>query len=241
LLSGLISVNPVLKREKVINSLLKFGLIFAIPISIFILFSSSLLNLFNIKMEPYYVPGYRTKGFYEIAKKVENLKKEIDPDAIVIANRYQDAAILSWYLEGQPFVKSFNIMQKNQYNLWSSPSKGKNYLLVHIQENTCEKSFVFFQPYLELMFDSIREFPEEDITYDGATIKRYQVWYLQNYKKEWSTGLQNYLREDYLNVLLPSLTLNKEIKVDKDLFQKGVNMMSSYHNRAGEVDCKIFK
>jgi hypothetical protein len=241
LLAHLIQEKPIQKIDIWILRLVQIGFFFALPLGIYTLYSAKITEIFHLKMEPHFIPEYKAKGFTQIAKEVQELKTQIDPDGIIVANRYQDAAILSWNLPSQPFITSINIMQKNQYNLWPSMQKGKNYFLVHIQENTCEKSFIFFQPYLERMFDSVQEFPEKDIILSGNVLKRYQVWYLKNYRQEWHLDIIEFLEEGYLNSLLPNLTINKEFKGEKALFEKGINLLNSYYQRPGETNCKIFQ
>ena len=216
------------------------GLIPAVLLDVISFYSIPISKLVPM-LDPHYIIGYRQDGFKEIAERVEELRQKKDPSAEMIANRYQDAAILSWYLPNQPTVVSINIMQKNQYNLWESIEKGKNYFLVHIQEKTCQKSFVFFQPYLKFMFEDIEEYPEVDILRDGKVIKRYQVWYLKNYQKSWALPVSEYLGRKLPVSLIHNLAGVNPYEMKDPIENVGIELFTNYMDREGEVECSFIK
>jgi hypothetical protein len=204
-------------------------------------YSIPIAKLIPINLDPHYIIGYRQDGFKEIIERVEDFKNKKDPSAQIVANRYQDASIASWYLKDQPFIVSLNIMQKNQYNLWPSIEKGKNYFLIHIQEKTCQKSFVFFQPYLKFMFEEVEEFPETDIIRDGKTIKRYQVWYLKNYRKDWALPVSEYLGRKLPVSLIHNLAGVHPYEMKDPINEIGIELFTNYMDREGEVECSFIK
>lgn len=222
----------------------QIGIFFALLFNVFSFFSIPIVKLFNIPLEPYSVPGYRQTGFREAAEEIRKLRDKTDPNAEIIANKYQDAAILSWFLSGQPFVQSLNIMQKNQYNYWLHLEKGKNYFLGFIEDKTCEKSFIFFQSYLELMFEEVKEFPEQDIIIDGKTVKRYQAWHLKNFRESWAEKSFNYMENGMVYAYMPVL-LNpgstSDSKESSANFTKALELLNSYYSRKGETECSIFR
>ncbi|HNF25289.1 MAG TPA: glycosyltransferase family 39 protein [Leptospiraceae bacterium] len=222
----------------------QIGTFFALFFNVFSFFSVPIVKLFNIPLETYSVPGYRQAGFREAAEEIRKLRDRTDPNAEIIANKYQDAAILSWFLPGQPFVQSLNIMQKNQYNYWLRLEKGKNYFLGFIEDKTCEKSFIFFQSYLELMFEEVKEFPEQDILVDGKTVKRYQAWYLKNFRESWAEKSFNYMENGMVYAYMPVLLSAAGASDSKDSsanFTKALELLNSYYSRKGEIECSIFR
>ncbi|MBP7283758.1 MAG: glycosyltransferase family 39 protein [Leptospiraceae bacterium] len=229
------------KYAKLFRYTIFIGLIPALLLDVLSFYSVPISKLSPINLDPHYIIGYRHDGFKEIIEKVDELRQKKDPTAEIIANRYQDASIASWYLPGQPFSVSINIMQKNQYNLWNSIEKGKNYFLIHIQEKTCQKSFVFFQPYLKFMFEEMEEFPEMDIIRDGKTIKRYQVWYLKNYKKSWAVPASEFIGRKLPVSLIHNLAGTSPYQMKDPITDIGFELFTNYMDREGEVECSFIK
>lgn len=63
-------------------------------------------------------PIYRIRGWEEIAKEVDRIRKEKNIKNVA-ANTYQIASILSFYLPQKEFVPSLNInSRRNQFDLW---------------------------------------------------------------------------------------------------------------------------
>lgn len=125
--------------------------------------------------------------------------------------------------------------------MWESIEKGKNYFLVHIQEKTCQKSFVFFQPYLKFMFEDIEEYPEVDILRDGKVIKRYQVWYLKNYQKSWALPVSEYLGRKLPVSLIHNLAGVNPYEMKDPIENVGIELFTNYMDREGEVECSFIK
>lgn len=227
-------------EDKIYSNIIKWGIIPVLILNLYGFYSAEIISLFKIKLDSHFIPGYRDRGFKEISDNLQILKNELDKDAFTIANRYQDAAILSWYGENQKFVPSINILQKNQYNHWNQLEVGKNYFLVYIQENTCEKSFTFFTPYLKFMFDEVQNFEEREIIENGIVIKRYQIWYLKNYKHSWSTPIHEFISNKLIEELMPNLKGKIPYKMKNPMKAEDISMLTNYLDKKGETQCSIF-
>jgi hypothetical protein len=225
------------------NKLFLEGLMIALILDLFSVFSIPISKTLNLSIDPYYILGTRNLGFQEIADEVNQIQKEKYPDSKIITNRYQDAAILSWYLPEKPFINSFNILQKNQYNYWYDMEYGKDYILVYIQEKTCAKSFIFFQPILAQMFEKVEEHPEKDIYVDGYLVKRMQFWYLKNYQKNWAEDISDLLQHQMVQKGMVVGLKNKEetgeFKRDKMDQFSGIGLIKGYLERSGEMGCSF--
>lgn len=219
------------------------GLMIALILDLFSVLSIPISKTLNLSIDPYYILGTRNLGFQEIAAEVTQIQKEKYPDSKIITNRYQDAAILSWYLPDKPFTNSVNILQKNQYNYWYDMEYGKDYLLVYIQEKTCAKSFIFFQPILAQMFEKIEEYPEKDIYVDGYLVKRMQLWYLKNYQKNWADDISELLQHQMVQEgMVVGLKNNEETeKFQRDKMDQfsGIGLIKGYLERSGEMECSF--
>lgn len=184
------------------------------------------------------VPQMRLAGYRDVIRAVDRERRKIDPSAQLITNRYQDAAIASFHLEGQPFTGSLNILQRNQYNYWPSVEKGKNYVLFIVQENTCEKAMVFFQPVLAFMFEEVKEFPEQEIMKDGVAVKRYQMWYLKNYRRDWKEFFHFYIVGAAIFEFMPNLRgFGTDITSLQSMNNLQNFMSQSYYSRKGNLQC----
>jgi hypothetical protein len=87
------------------NKLFLEGLMIALILDLFSVLSIPISKTLNLSIDPYYILGTRNLGFQEIAEEVTQIQKDKYPDSKIITNRYQDAAILSWYLPEKPFIK----------------------------------------------------------------------------------------------------------------------------------------
>ncbi len=225
------------------NKLFLEGLMIALILDLFSVLSIPISKTLNLSIDPYYILGTRNLGFQEIADEVTQIQKEKYPDSRVITNRYQDAAILSWYLPDKPFINSINILQKNQYNYWYDMEYGKDYILVYIQEKTCAKSFIFFQPILAQMFEKIEEYPEKDIYVEGYLVKRFQIWYLKNYQKNWAEDISELLQHQMVQggmvVGLKNQEETEKFKRDKMDQFSGIGLIKGYLERSGEMECSF--
>ncbi|MBE7413183.1 MAG: glycosyltransferase family 39 protein [Leptospiraceae bacterium] len=227
------------KSGTVFDKLVYAGFALAILIDAFFLFPGAVGKTLNLKNYSIPNPVERYKGYKEAVTEIQNFKNLKHPDSILIANRYQDAAIASWYIKNQPFVQSLNILQKNQYTYWSKMEKGKDYLLFYIQENTCEKSFVFFQPLLESMFEEVIEYPEKEIVMDGMSVKRYQIWYGKNYKQDWATTFFSPLNNQIIFLHSQGL-IGEESKGNSKSQKRLIEAVQSYLLGKGEINCSVF-
>lgn len=227
------------RLQKFFKILIYSGILVAFIFGILSKWSGQIVRYTSIQIPPHINTEYKNKGFKEIISIVQDRQKKLDPNAIIIANRYQDASIASFYLSEQPRIMSMNILQKNQYNYWNQMKPGKNYLLFYIQENVCEKSFIFFQPLLKVMFENVQEFPEEDLVIDNKTIKRYQIWYLKNYKESWGIAATDFFGQELREMYFPHL--KDWTKPQKpNLFQSMiVNSVINYMQRKGSFSCDL--
>ena len=196
---------PVLWMRRAYDSLYALGLVFVIVFDLFILFSVSLTAYMPGNVQPFWIPGNRVRGFREAIAVVEADRRKTDPTAAVATNRYQDAALASWYMDGQPFVTSMNILQKNQYSFWPGLERGKNYYIFAIQENTCEKAALFWGPILKYMFEEVHPMPERDIVLDGVIVKRVNAFHAKNFQNNWDGQLAEYLNERVVLDFMPNL------------------------------------
>jgi 4-amino-4-deoxy-L-arabinose transferase-like glycosyltransferase len=219
---------------------------FMVLMNTFSIFSIQIYESYNLTLNPHFVPGYRADGFLEIVQKIEEFRNSNFPNAQIIANRYQDAAIASWHSKDKPFINSLNILQKNQYNHWMKLNKGQDYILLYIEEKPCQKSFIFFQPYLEWMFESVKEFPEEEIVRNGKVIKRYQIWYLKNYLQSWVNPVNEVLLKTIIkDSLLVGLKSKSETQDENSFFKNkkpiDLTIIDNYLKRKGELECSFFQ
>jgi hypothetical protein len=231
------------KTSKIIHSTIGIGIGLAILMNSAVFFGKEISVAFRGKIEPYFTPQYRFAGYKEAILAIQKFQNENAKDYELISNKYQDSSIASWYLEGNPYVPSMNLLQKNQFSYYPSIQKGGNYLLFHIQENTCEKSFVIYKPSLEYMFEKVEQFPEQDIILDGYVVKRYQIWKLTNFKKRWEPVFLDLLQTTLLDLFLPTLTIPKDGKFTPDSKDtiKGLEMFYDlYLSKGGSEECSAY-
>ncbi len=238
-LSILISKDKIFE-DKIYSNLMRWGLLPVLILNLYSFYSVEIISFFKIKLDSHFIPGYRDRGFKEISENLKTLKYQIDKNANTIANRYQDAAILSWYEESQKFVPSINILQKNQYNHWNKLEVGKNYFLIFIQENTCVKSPTFFTPYLKFMFEEVKNFEEKEIMENGIVIKRYQIWYLKNYKRVWSIPIQEFISNRLIEELMPNLKGKNPYVMKNPMKAEDISILTDYLDKKGETQCRLF-
>lgn len=186
------------------------------------------------------VPQMRLAGYKDVVMAVEEQRKKTDPTAQLMTNRYQDAAIAAFHLPGQPHVGSLNILQRNQYNYWPSVEKNRNYFVFIVQENTCEKAMFFFQPVLAYMFEEVTAFPEQEILKDGVPVKRYQTWYVKNFRRDWKQYFQYYMLGAAIFEFMPNLRGYGTDVTSADSMGKLSDFMTdSYFSRRGNVKCEF--
>lgn len=229
-----------LARKKWYRNLLTAGIGIALLLNLIVSFSGPLAGLSKKRIEPYWIPAYRTAGYSDIARRVEEAMQQYSVKQVA-ANRYQDAAILSFYLKGQPYVPSANIMQQNQYSYWKGLEKGKSYVFVQIQENTCEKSPGFLGPVLSGLFEETVTLPEKEIIKDGYVVKRYQIFIARNYEKGWDAGLARYMREGAIYDIMPNLRgYSSGENQQQALSEITAAYEALFLSRKGRVSCDFF-
>ena len=182
--------NRLRRRLRLI---LLIGFVPALALSSFALFSGSIVGLLPFRPATFLVPGYKVLGYDSIMREVGEIRQKIDPGAGLATNRYQDAAIATWWSPEHEYVPSLNILQRNQYSYWPYIQKGKNYFILFIQENPCLKTPGFFKIALEEMFADLKELPEKEIIRNGVAVKRYHLYYARNFKKHWDGDLLDYV------------------------------------------------
>ena len=228
------------KHARAVVFLLWAGFPFALGLDLFTLYSAQIARISPVKLDTNWLPGYRTVGYGQILREVAEEMEKRDPEAALVTNRYLDAAIASWHLEGRPFVRSINIFQRNQYNYWPTPlSKGKDYFVLFIQENTCRKAEIFFEPVLMYMFEEVEAYPERSVMRDGREVKRYQLWHARNYRRHWQEPLLEYVNRGAILDMMPNLRGKSTGQTDPEnvaLLQEMVKNM--YLARKGSLNCR---
>jgi hypothetical protein len=229
-----------LLKNQLLKQLVIYGFVVSISLNFVSMFLYEIKNFLGIKINSYYTSA-RFKGYKEVIREVEVFQKEKHPSSILITNRYQDASIGSWYIQGQPHVNSINILFKNQYNHWNQMELGKDYLIYYIQENSCEKPLTMFDIVLSDMFDELTTYPEKEIVINGEVLKRYQVWYGKGYKKAWEDAffepLNSSLWFAYSGGMYSVTNPDKYKENQSKIFQS----IRSYLSSSGEVKCKVFQ
>lgn len=216
------------------------GIIFCLVFAFIIIYAETLMSLTGMKIPSKLLPSSKYIGYRQAFSEIEQLRKEKHPQAIIIANKYQDAALASWYLSAKPFVNSFNILQKNHYTYFQKFQPGEDYLLFYIQEKVCEKAPVFILPLLESMFDSVKEYPEREVIVDGRVVKRYIVWYGEGYRKHWSEAFFTHFNPHILAIYSQGLTERPKIDAsDKQRQQKLIETIMTYFSRKGDMECSV--
>ena len=91
------------------------------------------------------------------------------------------------------------------------------------------------------MFEEMEEFPEMDIIRDGKTIKRYQVWYLKNYKKSWAVPASEFIGRKLPVSLIHNLAGTSPYQMKDPITDIGFELFTNYMDREGEVECSFIK
>ncbi len=96
-------------------------------------------------------PTAPAHGWPELAREIEKMRTRIDPyhHLAVCANRYQDAALLAFYLPDHPRTFALNVATRdNQYSLWPQrkPPPSTKVIFLHSVDDpylttVCERSF----------------------------------------------------------------------------------------------------
>ncbi len=104
-----------------------------------------------IHLPPQSDPAAQSRGWRELARQVDAVRIRIDPVRArpVCVNRYQEAALLAFYLPGHPRTFTLNFESRdNQYSLWPErrPQSRADVIFIHPADNLhltdlCEKNF----------------------------------------------------------------------------------------------------
>ena len=217
------------------------GSVFTLALDTLAYFSVPIVKALGIKVESYFVPGYRPVGFAEAAQAAARHRDEQLPGAgLAAANRYQDAAIASWHLPGQPFIPSINVMQRNQYNYWPGLERGRDYIVFYIHEKTCERSEVLLAPMLGFMFEDVEELSEQDVLVDGVAVKRYQLFVARNYRRSWEDIVYNYFVRRSIQDMMPNLRgYYSEVDTKQGQADAMLKLQQMRNSRLGGSGCGI--
>ncbi len=208
------------------------------------------LGLFSLQVLPVLpdgfpvktLPGLQTEGYEEIVNKVVKLRSELDPEAGIAANRYQDAAIASWYLRGHEDVDSINILQKNQYSFWNIMQTGRNYFIFHVNEDQCDAPPILLEPVLKYMFGKVSMLEEGKISYNGIVHKNYMIWHAVDYRRPWDTMLLEYINKRAIFDMMPNMNMynTEDKRAKKTGNQDVVQMMARFamlKKESGKEQC----
>ena len=104
----------------------------------------------------------------------------------VAANRYQDAAMLAWHLQGHPDVHSLNVAgRRNQYELWAVlPARitaGDAVLLV-LPEAADDPPAVQL---LREHFDTVEPGPLVPQFHRERPVRTHRLWLLRGWRGSW--------------------------------------------------------
>lgn len=228
-------IRPILK--KIYICFLLLGFVPVLFMNVYPFYGHKMISLVSKDIPPGILIQYRTAGYRQMIANIDKLRQRVDPNAKIVANRYQDAAIAHWYLPDHEYVASINIAQKNQYSYWPSMKKGKNYFLFVSRNDTTMETDPGLPLWLELMFEKVEEFPSETIQYNGYPVKKYKVYYAQNLKVHWYEVLALYLDRIAILQFMPSMRgYDKGLK--KSINNSGTKKIMSLMHRNKECSQK---
>ncbi|MFM2139875.1 MAG: hypothetical protein RLZZ25_140 [Gemmatimonadota bacterium] len=128
-------------------------------------------------------PVNQAHGWAELATALA-----VPPNTAVAANRYQDAAMLTFHLPGQPLVSALNLGSRpNQFDLWprfAETARPGDSLLVVLG---VPRDGEIPAPITALLdhFESVRAGAELPLRRDGREIGRRQGWMLTGWRGTW--------------------------------------------------------
>ena len=123
-------------------------------------------------------------GWSELGAHVAKVQQEIDKESVIIADSYELASSLSFYMPNRPktYCGVFGGRRMNQFDVWAGwdEIKGKNAIIVlKITEN---------QDYLSEYFDSVRPLERDfDVYYAGENFKSFKLFYGLNYNGKYKS------------------------------------------------------
>ena len=88
------------------------------------------------------------------------------------------------------------------------------------------------------MFEKIEDYPESEIVVDGVAVKRYQTWYVQNYKRDWKGLLLYYMVDAAILDFMPNMRgYNPGLNSAEGMANIQNYMNRNYFMRKGDVSC----
>lgn len=132
-------------------------------------------------------PTYKLRGWKELGQVVSKEKETLGPGAFIMAEKYDFAAELAFYVKGQPktyYVGSWfadyehRRARSSQYDLWPDRRLDKPELL--------GKDAIFFgydpPPDLIAAFDSVEKIPDVRIDRRGFNVRVFHLWKCRGFK-----------------------------------------------------------
>jgi 4-amino-4-deoxy-L-arabinose transferase-like glycosyltransferase len=131
-------------------------------------------------------PYRKARGWDVLADSVDAVARRTPGPLHLAANRYQQAAMLGWYLPGHPDVTSLNIGGRaNQYELWAGfrerAARGDALLLV-LTESAAEPAAL---GELRAHFDTVERGPLVRPSWHGSALGAHRVWLLRGWHGTW--------------------------------------------------------
>lgn len=147
----------------------------------------------------------RIGGFAEAVQAVEQLRQNRAPRAHLLATRYQDAAIASYYLPGQPFISSLNILMKNQYSFWPSPNVGDDFVVFLIEDIEGTPGPDFLSATLASLFETVESEHSGTITIHNRKAKRWKAYVARSFMGFPDDAMAEMMRSQMILLMMPSL------------------------------------
>jgi 4-amino-4-deoxy-L-arabinose transferase-like glycosyltransferase len=124
-------------KNKLIKALLVAIIAMNTTIDIFLHYPGILYKTLQMKIKK--EPTDELYGWQELASYVENMRKELEKKCgktpLVLANSYQTASELQFYLPGKPYVYSLNInRRKNMYTYLPKPKIHPGDIVIFVDE-----------------------------------------------------------------------------------------------------------
>ena len=70
---------------------------------------------------------------------------------------------------------------------------------------------VYFQPILIYMFENLHEYPVREIKNEkGRVLKRYHLWYGENYQQQWELKFLKFFNELLIGQFMPGIYKNQK-------------------------------
>ncbi|MBI2421569.1 MAG: glycosyltransferase family 39 protein [Candidatus Hydrogenedentes bacterium] len=127
------------------------------------------------KLGPEAIQTNRLTGGREMAAYVQKIRDR-HPGAHVAGNRYQEAALMAFYLPEQPRTYSLNLGSRpNQYDFWERPEG--DFVYLQIGQGTLPKA-------VTEAFESVEPFPPQIIERYDRPARYYQVFLLRGMKRQ---------------------------------------------------------